>query len=88
MALIQDPEAAKRLARAIVSDIQLYNQDKVKEGIEQDTLFETLSDELDEGRALYAQRVDATIVEKENYFDIAIVDVLIKHSGRIKSKIW
>ena len=31
--LVNNPELAFRLARAIVSDIALYNQDKVQEGI-------------------------------------------------------
>ncbi|MEW6775901.1 MAG: hypothetical protein AB1405_06390 [Bdellovibrionota bacterium] len=88
MAAISDPTAAQRLARAIVSDIQLYNQDKVKQGIEEDTLFDTLSEEIQEGRALYEQRVAPEIVQNHNFFDLAIVDVLIKYSGKIKSKIW
>jgi len=88
LAQISDPDAARRLARAIVSDIQLYNQDKVREGIENDTLFDTINDELEEGRALYAERVAPDIVANHNFYDIAIVDVLIKHSGKIKSKIW
>ncbi len=88
MAHIEDPVAARRLARAILSDINLYNQDKVREGIEQDTLFETLKDELDEGRALYVSRVSPEIIEKENFYELAIVDVLFKYCGKIPSKIW
>lgn len=88
MALVSDPEAARRLARAIVSDIQLYNQDKVREGIENDSIFETMKDELEEGRALYAERVAPEIIERHDFFDLAVVDVLIKYSGKIKSKIW
>jgi len=38
------PEAAGRFARAIMSDIWLYNKDKIKEGIENDTFFEVLKD--------------------------------------------
>jgi len=32
-ALIDTPEAANRLARAIASDLSLYNEAKIKEGI-------------------------------------------------------
>ena len=87
MALIDDPEAAKRLSRAIVSDVALYNQAKVKEGIENDNLFEVLEEELEEGRKLFLTRVSPEIAEKNDY-DIAVVDVLIKQSGRIESDIW
>src|SRR5882762_1177245 len=37
--LIEAPEAANRLARAIASDLSLYNEAKIKEGIENDTFF-------------------------------------------------
>ena len=88
MALIDDPEAARRLSRAIVSDVALYNQPKVQEGIQNDNLFEVMADELDEGRKLYNSRVSPEILEKHNFYDLAIVNVLIKQSGRIESDIW
>ena len=48
--LVTNPELAFRLARAIVSDIALYNQKKVREGIEKDCIFDLLNEELEEGR--------------------------------------
>lgn len=86
--LISDPARARTLARAIVSDVHLYNVDKVKEGIENDNLFELLEPELEEGRELYKTRVTPEIFEKYDYFDKAIVDVLFKYTGKWKSKIW
>jgi hypothetical protein len=50
---------AMRLARAIASDISLYNEQKIIKGIEQDNLFEVLKDEIAEGRELYKSRVSA-----------------------------
>ncbi len=44
---------AMRLARAIASDISLYNEQKIIKGIEQDNLFDALKDEIAEGRELY-----------------------------------
>ena len=44
--LVENPDLAFRLARAIVSDIALYNQEKVKEGIKNDNIFDLLADEL------------------------------------------
>ena len=86
--LIDDPERARRLARAIVSDVNLYNAEKVKEGIENDNLFEVLEDELEEGRELYRSRVTPEIAEKYNFFELAIVDMMFRFSGKYKSKIW
>jgi len=86
VALITDPQAARRLARAIVSDVELYNGEKIKAGIENDNLFDAIKDELEEGRALFNERVDPA--QQPFQFDLAVVDVLIKHSAKYKSKIW
>ena len=48
--LVDNPKLAFRLARAIISDIALYNQEKVKDGIKNDNIFDTLAEELQEGR--------------------------------------
>ena len=48
MALIEAPEQAMRLARAICSDISLYNEEKIVKSIEQDTFFDALKEELAE----------------------------------------
>ena len=51
MALIETEEAARRLARAISSDLALYNEEKIAEGIRNDSLFDVMVDEIQEGRA-------------------------------------
>jgi len=79
---------AIRLARAIASDISLYNEQKIIRGIEQDNLFDVLRDELEEGRDLFKSRVSPELYSRTNFFDRAIVDVVIKPKGHIKSKIW
>jgi hypothetical protein len=88
MRVITNLDEAKRLARTILSDILLYNQSKVKEGIENDTLFEVLTEELAEGKKYYESMVDEKVREDTNLFNEAVVDVLIKQAGRIKSEIW
>ena len=57
MALIDRPERARQLARAIASDLSLYHEKKLIEGIEKDSLFDVMREEIDEGRALYKSRV-------------------------------
>jgi hypothetical protein len=86
MALINSPEAAGRLARAIVSDIRIYNAVKIAEGIEKDTLLDLLAEELEEGRALFMSRVHPDL--HTPFYDRAIVDVLVYQSRRIRSWIW
>jgi hypothetical protein len=87
MSLIENRDQARRLARAIVSDVALYNRDKVEEGIKNDNIFEILHDQLTEGREHFESRVSRELAES-NLFDIAVVDVLIKRAGKIESTIW
>ncbi len=88
MRLIKNPDEARRLARTILSDILLYNQAKVKEGIEKDSLFDVLTEELAEGKKYYESMVDENVRLSSNFFNEAVVDVLLKQGGKIKSEIW
>ena len=88
MKLITNQDQAKRLARTILSEILLYNQAKVKEGIEKDSLFDVLSDELAEGKKYYDSMVDPALRSETNLFNEAVIDVLIKQGGKHKSDIW
>lgn len=87
MPLIETEEAARRLARAIASDLSLYNEEKITHGIQNDTLFEQIADEIEEGRQLYKSRVSPPLYER-NFYGRAIVDILVKSKRHIKSKVW
>jgi hypothetical protein len=87
MPLIETEEAARRLARAIASDLSLYNEDKIVSGIQNDNLFESLAEEIEEGRALYKRRVSPDLYPR-NFYDRALVDILVKAKGHVKSKLW
>jgi hypothetical protein len=84
---IDNPKRARQLARAIASDLTLYHEAKILEGIENDTLFDVMAEEIEEGRELFKSRVTDDIY-KLNIYDRAIVDVLVKSKGHVKSKIW
>jgi len=88
MPLIEAPEQAVRLARAICSDVSLYNEEKIVKGIEQDNFFDALKEELEEGRELYRSRVSPDLYARTNFYERAIVDVILKAKGHVKSKIW
>ncbi len=88
MEKVKDPEVARRIARAVVSDIVMYNQQKLEEGIKNDNLFQILRDEIEEGRLYYENRVDSEILENYNFFERALVDILVKQAPRVPSKIW
>lgn len=86
--VVENPDLAFRLARAIVSDIALYNQDKVAEGIKGDNIFELMDAELEEGREHFFSRVSPGLTNRDHLYERAIVDVLIKQAGKIESQIW
>jgi hypothetical protein len=84
---IDNPKRARQLARAIASDLTLYHEAKILDGIANDTLFDVMKEEIDEGRDLFQSRVTAEIFGM-NIYDRAIVDVLVKSKGHVKSSIW
>jgi hypothetical protein len=86
--VVENPDLAFRLARAIVSDIALYNQDKVAEGIKGDNIFELMDAELEEGREHFFSRVSPDLANRDHLYQRAIVDVMIKQAGKIESQIW
>ena len=47
-----------------------------------------LRDEIEEGRELYRTRVAGDLYERTNFFDRAVVDIILKSKGHVKSKIW
>ena len=85
--LIENPEQARRLARAIVSDVAIYNTEKVESGIKNDDIFDTLQEQIEEGRQHFFSRVSSGM-NPERIYDLAVVDVLIKRAGKIESSIW
>ncbi len=61
-------DEARRLARLLVSEIQLYNQEEVAEGRRNNDIYERLKDDIDRSRQLYEERVDPGIRESTDYF--------------------
>jgi hypothetical protein len=88
VSIVETPEAANRLARAILSDIRVYNQEKLQEGLRKDTVFQILAEEIEEGRKHYESRVSPELRVRTSFYERAIVDVLIYQSRGIRSQIW
>ncbi len=57
----REHEEARRLARLILSDIIIYHPDKVEDGIRNNTFFDVLRAEVDEGRKYYDSRVSPRV---------------------------
>ncbi len=79
----KESEAAKRLARIIVSDIILYNEKKVEEGFLNGTFFDLLREEIDEGRKHYNSRVSIDIQKHRDYLGDVFKDFLRKRRAAL-----
>jgi predicted Zn finger-like uncharacterized protein len=73
-------ENLRRYARIIVSDIALYNQELVEQGIREGTFSQLLKKEIEEGRRLYLTRVPPTARGTDHYEE-AVRDFVAKRSG-------
>ncbi|MCS6858596.1 MAG: hypothetical protein N2515_09000 [Deltaproteobacteria bacterium] len=87
MALIDTDDAARRLARAIASDIYTYERENIAKELAEDRLFEAIAERLEEGRALFASRVHPSIAAR-GHFERALVDRLVFMLGDIPSPMW
>jgi hypothetical protein len=58
---------AERLARIIVSDVVLYNEEKFSAAVRSGNVVEELQSELQEGRAHFQQRIDARVRESKDF---------------------
>jgi CheY-like chemotaxis protein len=65
--LAEERAKAERLARIIVSDIILYNEEKFADALRRDCVVETMSPDLEEGRDLFRDRIDERVREEQDY---------------------
>lgn len=61
-------DEARRLARLLVSEIRLYNEDEVEAGRRNGDVYERLKEDIDRSRQLYEERVDQGVREGTDYF--------------------
>lgn len=88
MSIIKTEKEAKELARKIVSDIVLYNTDRIIEGLINDNIFDLLAKEIEEGRDIFLSQVSPDIPGIETIFDRVFIDVIFEEGKNIKSRIW
>ncbi|MEP6900325.1 MAG: hypothetical protein ABJA66_01165 [Actinomycetota bacterium] len=67
---------ARRFARLLVSEIKLYNEQKVKEGRAGSDLYERLREAIDRSREMYDKRVQPPVAAKFDYFHYELVSNL------------
>ncbi|MBI3652426.1 MAG: hypothetical protein HY231_15495 [Acidobacteria bacterium] len=67
---------ARRFARLLVSEIKLYNEQKVNEGRNHKDLYDRLKDDIDRSRQMYEKRVAPSVAAKFDYFYDEMVNTL------------
>jgi len=71
-AVDKEIDRAKRLARTVLSDIDLYSPQKVLEAVKTGSFQSVFADDLKEGLKHYENRIPAAIRSKGNFFQEAI----------------
>jgi hypothetical protein len=69
-------EEARRLARLLVSEIKLYNEEQVEEGRRHRDIYPRLQDDIDRSRQMYDERVDPRVKGEVDYFQQEVVNIL------------
>jgi hypothetical protein len=75
-------EEARRLARLLVSEIKLYNEEQVEEGRRNRDIYERLKEDIDRSRQMYDERVDPKILRSTDYFYQELVRILASGDSR------
>lgn len=75
---VPERDRAERLARIIVSDISLYYQDRIDEGILRGNWSELLALEIKEARRLFSERFPNPVIQNSKILEAAFLDLLEK----------
>ena len=67
---------ARRFARLLVSEIKLYNEQKVRDGRDSADLYERLREDIDRSRQMYDKRVRPEVSSRYDYFHHELVNML------------
>lgn len=67
---------ARRFARLLISEIKLYNEQKVAEGRVEHDLYDRLREYIDRSREMYDKRVKAEVASRYDYFHGELVNML------------
>jgi len=67
---------AKRFASLLVSEIKLYNENRVVEGRENQDIYIRLKRDIDKSREMYEKRVSSTVARRMDYFHDEIIRIL------------
>ncbi|MGH7570034.1 MAG: hypothetical protein ACREL9_13875, partial [Gemmatimonadales bacterium] len=75
--LVQDPkQKARRLARALISDMLVYHPEKRQQGIRDGTLPQLFKDEIEKSRLEYVEQVGQEMASGTPFWTEALNEIL------------
>ena len=75
--MVQDPkQKARRLARALISDMLVYHPEKRQQGIRDGTLPQLFKDEIDKSWQEYVEQVGAEMARSTPFWTEALNEIL------------
>jgi hypothetical protein len=75
--MVQDPkQKARRLARALVSDLVVYHPEKRQQGLRDHTLPQLFKDEIEKSWQEYVEQVGADIARNTPFWTEALNEIL------------
>jgi hypothetical protein len=69
-------EEARRLARLLVTEIKLYNEELVEEGRQAGDVYSRLREDIERSRQIFDDRIDPEVRSEKDYFREALVRIL------------
>src|SRR5258708_25973764 len=75
--MVQDPkQKARRLARALISDMLVYHPEKRQQGIRDGTLPQLFKDEIEKSWQEYVEQVGADMAQSTPFWNEALNEIL------------
>ena len=72
----QKHDEARRFARLLISEIKLYNETKVAQGKQSNSIYEILKEDIDRSFQLYQERIPVDVRKAADYFKQSLVSIL------------
>jgi len=76
-------EEARRLARLLVTEIKLYNEEQVEEGRRSRNIYRTLKEDIDRSRQIYEERIEEAVRMETDYFQDELVKILAAGNAEV-----
>jgi hypothetical protein len=76
-------EEARRLAKLLVSEIKLYNEDQIEAGRRSSDIYSRLREDIERSRQMYEERVDPRVRAQNDYFQQELVRILAGGDARV-----